>query len=140
MASAVGRLTKRPEFLRVASTHRKWVASGLILQAAPRHPGKSGQASVGEVRVGFTVSRKVGKAVARNRVRRRLRAVAATVMPELGRPGYDYVLIGRAATLSRRYADLVADLQTAMRRLGASQIQVDERGKARSRASGRGDR
>ncbi len=70
-----------------------------------------------EVRVGFTVSRKVGNATQRNRARRRLRAVAAQVLPELGRPGYDYVLIGRAQTLERPYAELVEDLRTALARV-----------------------
>ena len=67
------------------------------------------------MRVGFTVSRKVGNATRRNRARRRLRAAAGEVLPEHGRPGYDYVLIGRGATLDRPYAELVADLRAALR-------------------------
>jgi ribonuclease P protein component len=72
------------------------------------------------VRVGFTVSRKVGNAIRRNRARRRLRAVVAEVLPEHGRAGCDYVLIGRAGTLDRSYADLVADLRTALARIGTT--------------------
>ena len=124
---AIGRLKTRPEFLKVAATGAKWVTPGLVLQARQRSasPGpatpETGTAldAGGEpVRVGFTVSRKVGNAIRRNRARRRLRAVVAEVLPEHGRAGCDYVLIGRAGTLDRRYADLIADLRTALARIG----------------------
>lgn len=73
------------------------------------------------MRVGFTVTRKVGNAVARNRVKRRLRAVAAEVFPRLGRSGTDYVVVGRAATLTRRYDALRADLEQAVEKLDGGQ-------------------
>lgn len=117
MMPSVGRLRTRPDFLKVAAAGAKWVAPGLILQARRRPaPGEADQ-----VRVGFTVSRKVGNAIRRNRARRRLRAVAAEVLPEFGRPGFDYVLIGRARTLDRPYAELVQDLRTALERIGRNQ-------------------
>lgn len=68
-------------------------------------------------RIGYTVSRKVGNAVNRNRAKRRLRAVAGQVMTKHARTGTDFVIIGRAATLSRPFEKLVADLQTALRKL-----------------------
>lgn len=116
----IGRLKTRPEFLKVAATGAKWVTPGLVLQTR-RRPAATGPArDVGaeQVRVGFTVSRKVGNAVRRNRARRRLRAAVAEVLPELGHAGCDYVLIGRAGTLDRRYTDLIADLRTALARIG----------------------
>lgn len=69
--------------------------------------------------MGFTVSRKVGKAVQRNRARRRLRAAAEIVMPDLAREGHDFVVIGRAATLKRPFASLVRDLKKALMELDA---------------------
>jgi len=132
MMPAVGRLKTRPEFLKVAATGAKWVTPGLVLQARRRPAtGPKGAAPQGaapqvaasgaeaeQLRVGFTVSRKVGNAIRRNRARRRLRAAAMEVLPEHGRPDCDYVLIGRAGTLDRRYADLVLDLRTAIQRIG----------------------
>lgn len=124
MTPIVGRLKRRPDFLKVAATRTKWVTPGLILQArrrpaapAPR-TGRADDSAEETVRVGFTVSRKVGDAVRRNRARRRLRAVAGEVLPERGRPGYDYVLIGRGATVERPYAELVEDLKTALANVG----------------------
>jgi ribonuclease P protein component len=120
----VGRLRKRPDFLKVAAARSKWVTPGLILQARRRPvtagPAVEDAAEAELVRVGFTVSRKVGKAVQRNRARRRLKAVAAEVLPGHARPGYDYVLIGRGGTLERPYGALVEDLRSALDRVGQS--------------------
>lgn len=113
----VGRLTKRPEYLRVAAARRKWVTPGMVVQALPRELKQAADADAAQARLGITVSRKVGKSVQRNRARRRLRAVAREVLPEEGRPGTDYVLIGRAGTLTRSYQDLLEDLRVAVRRL-----------------------
>jgi ribonuclease P protein component len=68
----------------------------------------------GHLRVGFTASRKVGGAVERNRAKRRLRAAAAAVLPLYGLAGNDYVLVARAATLTRPFDDLLADLAAAL--------------------------
>jgi len=119
MMPSIGRLKKRPDFLKVAAARSKWVTPGLILQARRRPaPGPSGESP--EVRIGFTVSRKVGNAVQRNRARRRLRAVAQAVLSEGWRAGTDYVLIGRRATLERPYGALSEDLREALKRVGRS--------------------
>lgn len=72
-----------------------------------------------EARLGFTCSRKVGNAVARNRARRRLREAARQALPA-GLRGWDIVLIGRPATVDRPFAALLGDLATAFGRLGVA--------------------
>ncbi|WP_374444812.1 ribonuclease P protein component [Stella sp.] len=114
MASAVGRLTQRSEFLRVAAARRKWAAPGLVLQACER---TDDAVAPGPPRVGFTATRKIGGAVVRNRARRRLRAAVAQVMPRSGLAGWDYVVIARDGTVERTFPDLVADLETALARV-----------------------
>jgi ribonuclease P protein component len=116
--TAVGRLKRRPDFLRVAAGRRKWVAPGLVLQALRQGDALPPIADVAPARVGFTASAKVGNAVVRNRAKRRLRAVARAVLPVHAQPAHDYVLIARAGTVERKFADLVADLEAGLRRLG----------------------
>ncbi|MCC6917593.1 MAG: ribonuclease P protein component [Alphaproteobacteria bacterium] len=65
-------------------------------------------------RVGFTVTKKEGGSVERNRIRRRLRAAVREVLPEFGAPGADYVLIGRRAALDSPFQSLVQDLKEAL--------------------------
>ena len=72
------------------------------------------------VRVGFTCSKKVGNAVARNRAKRRLREVARLALPDHARPGWDYVLIGRAGqTATREFDELLSDLRAALAKVHA---------------------
>ncbi|MDE1173062.1 MAG: ribonuclease P protein component [Parvibaculaceae bacterium] len=100
------RLKHRREFL-AAARGQKWATDGLVLQSRAR-------ADENDPRFGLTVTRKVGNAVVRNRARRRLRAVAQSLLPELGRKGFDYVLIGRAGTLYRPWDALLADFTSAI--------------------------
>ena len=70
------------------------------------------------MRVGYTASRRIGNAVARNRAKRRLRAAVAHVMPASAQRGSDYVVIARAATLTRPFDALTGDLAAALARVG----------------------
>ena len=111
------RLKRRVDFLRMAKA-RSAATPGLLLQAAPAPEGAIEQAQR-TLRVGFTVSRKVGIAVARNRARRRLKEAARRVLARTGRPGHDYVLVGRRETITRPFALLLADLEEALARIHA---------------------
>lgn len=108
MTSAPHRLKRRREFLRVQASGRKAAMPGLVLQAAARDDDALG--------VGFTVSKRVGNAVTRNRVRRRLRAAAAEILPQGAATGCDYVIIGRAGSVDRPYDALRRDLVAALKR------------------------
>jgi len=102
----VERLRKRADFLGVATGPRA-SAAAFVLQARERP-------DTGSSRVGFTVSKKVGNAVERNRVRRRLREVVRLSDAERLRPGNDYVLVGRRAALDLPFARLMEDFSRAL--------------------------
>ncbi len=99
----------------MAKIGRKSAVPGLVLQCAPR---PADAAPVAGPRVGFTASRKVGGAVLRNRARRRLREAAEAVLAPAARADRDFVLIARAATPTRPYAALIADLRQALGEVG----------------------
>ncbi|MER2510447.1 ribonuclease P protein component [Amaricoccus sp.] len=119
--AAVRTLTRRADFLAAARARRK-SRPAFTLQARQRAPGEltaeklTGEEPTGtSARVGFTCSKKVGNAVARNRAKRRLRAAARAVLASGARPGWDYVLIGRpGVTATHPFDQLCDDLRSAL--------------------------
>ncbi len=105
-----GRLKKRRDFLRAASRGKRAARPGLVLQAV------AGEA--GRVRVGFTVTKKVGNAVVRNRARRRLKEAVRLGLPATEVEGWDLVLIGRDGTGKRPFQRLIDDLRGALKQTG----------------------
>lgn len=108
MAQSLTRLLRRRDFLYVANGEYR-AAKGLVLQARP-----ASAPSPSTIRYGLTATKKTGNAVCRNRIRRRLRALANELLPELGQAGMDYVLVGRIDTLTRAYSALKQDFVYAI--------------------------
>jgi ribonuclease P protein component len=106
----LGTIKTRADFLKIQSKGRKWVSHGLIVQTAKNEDGQT--------RIGFTVSKRVDKsAVKRNRIKRRLRAVAADVLSTDALGAQDYILVGRPQTLTRPYETLCNDLRWCLKKL-----------------------
>jgi len=124
------RVTKRPEYLAVAATRRKWVTPSFILQA---QPGESDSPP----KIGFTVSKKVGKAVIRSKAKRRLKEAARIIFPEHASSGWAYVLIGRQAATNYPFEKLCADMTWALAKLkaGADLKSGNSKNAAKTRAS-----
>ena len=100
-------LTKRADFL-AANRGLRIVRPGFVLLVNP-----NGQ---GQVRYGITVTKKIGNAVVRNRMKRRFRALLREALPVQGLPGHDHVMIGRETGIERDFAKLREELAMALSR------------------------
>lgn len=134
-------MRRRGQFLACASSRRKWSCPGFMLQVRtwtdrdrsrperlvqggppaglPEARPCSDPDAASVVRVGFTASKKVGNAVTRNRARRRLKALAATVLAVEAAPDCDYVLVARTGTPDIPFDRLARDLRRGLDKLGA---------------------
>ena len=124
---AFATLKKRREFLTVRGG-RRWSAPAFLLEGrqrksecsaavSPLSSATSPIAAASGPRFGFTVTKKMGNAVARNRIRRRLRAAIADLAPELADPTFDYVVLARRPALDCSFEQLRMDLRTAFERI-----------------------
>lgn len=100
-------LTRRADYL-AANRGRRIPMPGFLLLVRPRGDEDA------TMRIGITVTKKIGGAVVRNRMKRRFRALARELLPERGLPGADHVLIGRATGVERDYGLLRAELERAL--------------------------
>ena len=118
------RLRKRSEYLEVARGART-PRRGFLLQSIQRGPDR---ADVGpEPRFGFTVTKKIGNAVVRNRIRRRLKEAVRLNAGPVARPMTDYVLVGRRPALDLSFDELVADLLGALAAAGKPRDETRDR-------------
>jgi ribonuclease P protein component len=122
--SRVVTLKRRAEFQRIRKGAR-WATTAFVLEARAR-----GDGATPHPRFGFTITRQVGKAVERNRIRRRLKAAVGKLQKEHARPDFDYVLIARRSALEQAFPALVADLATALDRVNGGAARRDRRGGA----------
>jgi ribonuclease P protein component len=109
----IGTLNSRTDFLRIRGGAR-WSARAFLMEAKRRDRGDPVR---DQPRIGFTVTKKLGSSVIRNRIRRRLRAAAADVLPVHGAGDCDYVVVAREPALRQPFAALVADMRTAVERV-----------------------
>ena len=110
---AIETLKKRAEFLRLRGGAR-FATPSFVLETRPALAPAGAPA---KARFGYTVTKKLGGAVVRNRIRRRLKAAVGLIAPKLARPGYDYVLVARPAAYDRAFAELKKDLERALQRV-----------------------
>jgi ribonuclease P protein component len=129
----LGRLTRRAEFLR-ASRGRRKSAGAFTLQSAGREDADGDRLGA---RVGLTITKKVGNAVVRNRIRRRLKEALRAALPLEARDDHDYVLMARREALSRDFAALVADLKDAFRAVAGGNEESRRRNSSRKAAKDR---
>ncbi|PLX37939.1 MAG: ribonuclease P protein component [Hyphomicrobiales bacterium] len=120
------RLKKRAQFLAVAQGART-ARRAFVLQALCERPAES------PARFGFTVTKRIGNAVERNRIRRRLRA-AVDVVHATARTGCDYVLVGRRDALTQPFPTLVGDLASALRKVHDPRSQTPNRSQTHKRS------
>ncbi|MFG1350736.1 ribonuclease P protein component [Xanthobacter autotrophicus] len=107
-------LRKRRDFLAAAKAERAG-ATSFLMQGRDR-------GDAGTVRVGFTVTKKTGNSVVRNRIRRRLREAVRRVLPEAGRAGFDYVLVAREAALRTPFETLVQEIERSVRKVHTPKV------------------
>ena len=115
-------LKKRSDYLKTSSARLKSVTPGLILQGRNHTLNEIKSSDLSDLRIGFTVSKKVGNAVTRNRVKRRLKAVAQNILLAKSPKNLDLVVIGRQNALKRSFSNLLADMEKAL-----TQIQISKR-------------
>ena len=104
-------IKKTSDFKKVAQRGKRISTKGMIVQAI--------DSNTDIMRVGFTASKIIGGAVKRNKVKRRLRAVARLVLPSIGKNNLDYVLVGKKAAIDREFVSLCKDFKYALHSLDA---------------------
>jgi len=143
----ISTLKKRSEFMRVRGGRRYSAVAFLIECKVRPECGTTEYADLSSVcitshtktmgmhkpRFGFTVTKKMGNAIVRNRMRRRLKAAVSEIAPVCAHPSYDYVILARKSALDLEFSEMRKDLQTAFARLHGSQDECSKRRQSRKR-------
>lgn len=120
-------LRKRRDFLAAAKAERAG-ATSFLMQGRDR-------GDAGTMRVGFTVTKKTGNSVVRNRIRRRLREAVRRVLPDAGRAGFDYVLVAREAALRTPFETLVQEIERSVRKVHTPKVPGARKSPSKTSAS-----
>jgi ribonuclease P protein component len=109
-------ITHRSSFVRMNASAARFVVSSFILQMI-ENPALGQD----EMRVGYTVTKKLGGAVVRNRIKRRLREAVRKAVPAHAKPQRDYVFIARSKALECEFSELVREMEFAFSRIKVKQ-------------------
>lgn len=123
-------LTKRADFI-AANRGIRNAKPGFVLLSRPNDGAG--------MRYGITVTKKIGNAVVRNRMKRRFRSLVRAVLPEHGLADHDHVLIGRAGGIERDYATMAAELEAALGRAAKGEGDAPRNRRRRGGSRGRGN-
>lgn len=110
-------MTRRADYL-AANKGQRVPMPGFVLLVRDRKDGDP------TPRLGITITKKVGGAVIRNRMKRRFREIARALLPEQGFAGADHVLIGRGDGIERDFAALTAELTKALAKVAAREAKA----------------
>jgi len=111
-------IKKRSDFVEISKSGNSIAAKGVVVVAMKRKEASSLLSDNKDIiRVGYTVTKKVGNAVIRNKIKRRFRAIANSLMQELAMNGYDYIFIARYHSANRTFSSLEKDITYALHSL-----------------------
>ena len=108
-------IKKRIDFLRISKVGRKKFTKGFILQKVKRNDSSNTYLNKDFARVGLTVTKRVGTAVVRNKIKRRLRSLSNEILTNVGKKNYDYVIIANKKAAVMKYQELKEDLINAIK-------------------------
>ncbi len=116
------KIKKSAEFKEINKSEKKFFAKSLILICEKTsekyfYNEKNSKNAKNFCRIGYTVSKKVGNAVARNKAKRRLRAIVAKLFPEFAKENYDYVIIARKQISEMKFQEIQSDLKFCLKRI-----------------------
>ncbi len=118
-------LTKRADFLRLQNSKRKWITSSYILLILPKKQDNTQD----DIRVGYTVTKKVGNSPERSRIKRRLKELTRLHLSQHGKKDFDYLFIGRANAKHENFATMVKNLEKGLIFLDAHNSKVKDKTK-----------
>ncbi len=113
MTIKLKRLKKRRDFLAISATKQRFIVKSCVIQ----YKKSDSDTPQDEVIIGFTVTKKQGNAVCRNKIKRKLKEAANVVFRQLAKTGYEYVIIGRKEAIDRDFQLIINDMKFALEKI-----------------------